>query len=99
MLLKSLVYRSLRYTFNSGDGLSRRRAVAHTVSSMSEMTSKVLGPEEQPRSAMPMLSVQVEHTVLTMASLVAALDREIMVFYTKQQDLRTEIVVSLYGWS
>lgn len=57
------------------------------MSSMSEMTSKVLGPEEQPRSAMPMLSVEVEHKVLTMASLVAALDNKIMVFYVEQQKL------------
>lgn len=85
MLLKSLVKRSFKYTTNSGAGRSNMREVACTASSISEMTLKALGPEEQPKSAMPMLTGQLEHRARTIAFLVAGFATEIILFYTNLQ--------------
>lgn len=53
--LKSLVGRSLRYTLNSGAVWKAFLLVPWTASMISFMIDKVLGPDEQPRSAMPKL--------------------------------------------
>lgn len=52
MVLKSFPGRSLRKTWNAGDKRFKRWQALLVVSKISETTNRVLGPEEQPESAM-----------------------------------------------
>lgn len=61
-MLKSLVGRLLRYTLNSGTFLLVAMAAPSTASTISLMFQKVLGPEEHPRSAIPMFLGQLVDT-------------------------------------
>ncbi|KAK3022092.1 hypothetical protein RJ639_045936 [Escallonia herrerae] len=60
MPLKSLPGRSFKDTLNSGIGRSIWRLMAYMAPITSKTSIKVLGPDEQPRSAMPMLSGESE---------------------------------------
>jgi hypothetical protein len=48
---------------------------------ISEITDKVLGPDEQPKSAMPMLSGEFVHKISIMASSVTGFAMEIILLY------------------
>ena len=75
MLLKSLVKRSFIYNISSlGAGRFNMFEVAFIASTISEITLKALGPDEQPKSAIPIFiigHIVVEHRISTIAFFVA----------------------------
>ena len=57
----------------------------YMISIISEITVKVLGPDEQPKSAMPMLSGKFLHNSSIMASSVIVFVIDIILLYKKKK--------------
>jgi len=85
MLLKSLVKRSFIYNISSfGAGLFNMLEVAFMASTISEITLKALGPDEQPKSAIPIFIIGhrfVEHRISIIAFFVAWFVNDIIFLY------------------
>lgn len=68
----------------------------YMTSIISEITVKVFGPDEQPKSAMPMLSGKFLHNSSIMASSVTVFVTDIILLYKKnnEYELVSPIIVS-----
>jgi hypothetical protein len=65
--------------------MPKSQHLAYITSIISEITDKVLGPDEQPKSAMPKLSGNFLHNKSSKASSVTGFVIDIILLYTNDQ--------------
>ena len=65
--------------------MPKSQHLAYITSIISEITDKVLGPDEQPKSAMPKLSGNFLHNKSSKASLVTGFVIDIILLYTNEK--------------